>query len=126
MKKLFSPGSALVALMVALIPFGNLLAQTQPFIVRGKVISNRDKTPIHGASVTETDNDERIIRGVSTDIDGNFALRMSNPKNKISISYIGYKSTVQSLNGKTNIQIQLVPTNSDMDEIIVVADKKNG
>ena len=124
MKKLFSPGSVLIMLLVALAPLSNLQAQTEPTIIRGKIISNRDKTPIHGASVTEIDNDERIIRGVSTDIDGNFALRMSNPKNKISISYIGFKSTVQSLNGKTTINIQLVPTNSDMDEIIVVADKK--
>jgi TonB-linked SusC/RagA family outer membrane protein len=124
MKKLFSLGSFIIVLLVAIVPAGDLQAQTQHIIIRGKIISSRDKTPIHGASVTEIDNDERIIRGVSTDIDGNFALRLSNPKNKISISYIGYKSTVQALNGKTTLSIALVPTNSDMDEIIVVADKK--
>src|SRR5687767_10349523 len=125
MKKLFSPGAFIILLLVAICTASNLLAQTQPTIVRGKITSSRDKTPIHGASVTEIDNDERIIRGVSTDIDGNFALRISNPKNKILISYIGHKSTVQSLNGKTTLNIQLVTTNSDMDEIIVVADKKS-
>ncbi|OQP62788.1 SusC/RagA family TonB-linked outer membrane protein [Niastella vici] len=125
MKKLFSPGSLLILLLAALVPFSNLQAQTQPTIVRGKIISSRDKKPIHGASVTEIDNDERIIRGVSTDIDGNFALKMSNPKNKISISYIGFKSIVQSPDGKTSITVSLVPANSDMDEIIVVADKKS-
>lgn len=125
MKKLFSPGSLLILLLALLAPFSNLQAQTQSTIVRGKIISSRDKKPIHGASVTEIDNDERIIRGVSTDIDGNFALKMSNPKNKLSISYIGFKSIVQSLDGKTSINISLAPTNSDMDEIIVVADKKS-
>jgi TonB-linked SusC/RagA family outer membrane protein len=125
MKKLFSPVAYILLLLIAIFTAGNLLAQTQPIIVRGKITSGRDKAPIHGASVTEIDNDERIIRGVSTDIDGNFALRISNPKNKILVSYIGHKSTVQSLNGKTTLNIQLVSTNSDMDEIIVVADKKS-
>jgi TonB-linked SusC/RagA family outer membrane protein len=125
MKKLFSPVAYILLLLIAIFTAGNLLAQTQPIIVRGKITSGRDKAPIHGASVTEIDNDERIIRGVSTDIDGNFALRISNPKNKVLVSYIGHKSTVQSLNGKTTLNIQLVSTNSDMDEIIVVADKKS-
>jgi TonB-linked SusC/RagA family outer membrane protein len=125
MKKLFSHVAFIILLLTAIFPVSNLLAQTQPIIVRGKITSGRDKAPIHGASVTEIDNDERIIRGVSTDIDGNFALRISNPKNKILVSYIGHKSITQSLNGKTTLNIQLVSTNSDMDEIIVVADKKS-
>lgn len=123
MKKFFTPGSLLIMLLVALLPIGNLQAQTQPLIIRGKVTSGRDKSPIHGASVTEIDNDERIIRGVTTDIDGNFALRISNPKNKILVSYIGHQSVTQSLSGKTTLNIQL-PVKADMDEIIVVADKK--
>src|SRR4051812_9100402 len=103
MKKLFSPGSILIMLLVALVPIGHLHAQTQPLIVRGKITSGRDKSPIHGASVTEIDNDERIIRGVTTDIDGNYALRISNPKNKLLVSYIGHQSVTQNLSGRTAI-----------------------
>ncbi|MFL5745758.1 MAG: SusC/RagA family TonB-linked outer membrane protein [Niastella sp.] len=123
MKKLFSPGSILIMLLVALVPIGHLHAQTQPLIVRGKITSGRDKSPIHGASVTEIDNDERIIRGVTTDIDGNYALRISNPKNKLLVSYIGHQSVTQNLSGRTAINIQL-PVKADMDEIIVIAEKK--
>jgi TonB-linked SusC/RagA family outer membrane protein len=97
----------------------------QVFIVRGKVTSSKDKSVIDGVSVTEIDRDDRIVKGTSTDIEGNFALKMSNPKNRISVAFIGYKSTVFSPAGKTTHNIQLDPSGKDMDEVIVVADKKN-
>jgi TonB-linked SusC/RagA family outer membrane protein len=90
-------------------------------IVKGKIVDKSTKLPISDVSVTEVDADERIIRGTKTDIEGNFVLKVSNPKNRISISYIGYKSVVQPFNGRSTINFQLEDANASMSEVVVVA-----
>lgn len=99
-------------------------APAATFTVRGKVTGASDKKPLDGVAVTELDKEGRIVRGATTDIEGNFALKMSNPKNKISVSFIGYKTITESVNGRNVINIQLEHSGKDMDEVIVVADKK--
>ncbi|GGH57522.1 TonB-linked SusC/RagA family outer membrane protein [Filimonas zeae] len=106
------------------------VAQTNPsatqaaFIVRGKVTDGKEKTPIEGVLVAEMDKEDRIVKGVTTDIEGNYALKMSNPKNRISVSFIGYKTETFATGGKTVHNISLSHTGKDMDEVIVVSDKK--
>lgn len=91
-------------------------------VARGKVLDKKDKSPIAHVSVAEIDADNRIIRGVTTDIDGNFALRISDPKHKITFSYIGFKTITQDLKGRTAFNISMEQGGgSDMSEVIVVA-----
>lgn len=93
-------------------------------IVRGKVVDKKTNLPVSDVSVTEIDADDRVIKGTQTDIEGNFVLRVSNPKNRISISYVGYKSIVQALNGRTTINFQIEDLNASMNEVVVVAARK--
>ena len=91
-------------------------------VVKGKVVDKKTKAPISGVSVTELDADGRILKGTSTDIEGNFVLKMTNAKHKISISYIGYTTTEQSLNGRTNINFQMEEANAaSMDQVFITA-----
>jgi TonB-linked SusC/RagA family outer membrane protein len=90
-------------------------------IIRGKVVDKADQKPIQHVSVAEIDPDNRIVRGISTDIDGNFALKVSNPKNRITISYIGYKTVTQNIAGKTNLNVALEQEGRQMQEVVVVA-----
>src|SRR5687768_2070242 len=76
-------------------------------IVKGKIVDKKTMLPISDVSVTEIDADDRIIKGTKTDIEGNFVLKISNPKNRISLSYIGYKSIVQPFNGRTTFNFSL-------------------
>lgn len=93
-------------------------AQVKNISVRGKVIDSKDKQVIPGASVVEVDKDKRTVNGVSTDIDGNFVLRISDPANKIMVSYIGYVTQPNiSINGRIVINIQLVPSTKDLDAV---------
>ena len=57
-----------------------------PVIVRGMVIDAEDKEPVIGASVVI----DGTNKGVATNIDGQFALKLS-PDTSLVISYIGYK-----------------------------------
>ena len=93
-------------------------------VIRGRIIDKKDKTPIQHVSVAETDRDDRTIRGVTTDIDGNFALKISNPKNKLTFSYIGYKTITEDIKGRTTINITLEQGGNDLGEVIVLGGKK--
>ena len=99
-------------------------AQTPDNIIRGRITDKRTKAPISGVSVSEVDADGRIIKGATTDIEGNFVLRLSNPKNKLSISYIGYKTVLQAINGKTALNFQLEDTNSEIEGVAVISSRK--
>ena len=58
-----------------------------PVVVRGMVIDAEDKEPVIGASVVI----DGTKKGVVTNIDGQFALKLS-PDTSLVISYIGYKT----------------------------------
>ena len=94
-------------------------------IIRGKITDRKTKDGIQGASVSEVDADGRIIKGAATDIEGNYVLKITNPKNNISVSFVGYKTISQSINGRTNISFALDQgSNSDLEEAIVVAARR--
>ena len=63
-----------------------------PVVVRGMVIGSDDKEPLTGASVVI----EGTNKGVATNIDGQFALKLP-PDTSLVISFIGYKQKTVSV-----------------------------
>ena len=63
-----------------------------PVVVRGMVIGSDDKEPLIGASVVI----EGTNKGVATNIDGQFALKLP-PDTSLVISFIGYKQKTVSV-----------------------------
>ncbi|MFL5739477.1 MAG: SusC/RagA family TonB-linked outer membrane protein [Flavisolibacter sp.] len=104
--------------------FSNLqLAAQTPITVQGKVV-DKQKNPIQGVTVAETDDEQRTIKAVSTDIDGNFAIRISNKKNRLTFSFIGYKTETQSINDKTVFHVTMESSANDMGAVVILAQKK--
>lgn len=89
-----------------------------PIIIKGKVTDKKNNA-VSNVSVVELDKDERAINGTSTNIEGNFILRVTDTRNRISFSYIGYKSVVQGIGSRTQVNIQLEAGNDHMSEVIV-------
>ena len=94
-------------------------------IVRGKVIDSKDNTPVIGATVAELDKDNRTIKGVTTDIEGNFVIRMNSTVHLLSFSSIGYKSQKVSANGQKTISVLLESTDSEIEEVVVSAQRND-
>lgn len=92
--------------------------------VKGRVIDKKDKQPIIGASVVIIDKDKRVIKGVSTDIDGNYSLPVADKTYRISVSYIGYKSSAPINIDKAVINFQLEASDNQMDEVQIVSRAK--
>ena len=91
-----------------------------PVVVRGMVIGSDDKEPLIGASVVI----DGTNKGVATNIDGQFALKLS-PDTSLVISYIGYKTKkvhVSSLLHSDNNVIVLEDSREPMlDGIVAIA-----
>ncbi len=88
-------------------------------IIRGKVL-DKAKNPVHGVNVTEVDAEKRIIRGTTTDVEGNFALHVSTTHNMISFTIVGYKPVTEKIGDKIFFNIVLEQGSLDMSEVVVV------
>ena len=97
----------------------SVCASSQTFL-KGKIIDKEGK-PLQDVSVSELDADNRIIKGTRTDIEGNYVLKNPNPKNRISLSYIGYKTITQRINNRDVINLTLENAQSDLGEVVITA-----
>ncbi|EJL65774.1 SusC/RagA family TonB-linked outer membrane protein [Flavobacterium sp. CF136] len=109
-------------LIMAALP--SLAQESKNNLVRGQVVDSEDKLPIPSATIVEQDSENRTVGGVLSDIDGNFAIHLKDPNNKLLITNIGYKSKVVSINGKTTIKISLTSTITSLNAVVVTGQKK--
>lgn len=93
--------------------------QEKQLVVKGRVISEKEKEPIIGATVVL----EGTTLGVATDMDGNFSLNVPKEAKTLAISSIGYARFQLILTPevfeKMNV-IQLKDSVSFVDEVVIV------
>ncbi len=89
--------------------------------VRGKVVDMKDSSAVIGVTVAEIDRDNRIVKGVTSDVEGNFVIRVTNANNTLSFSSIGYKTQKIAIKGRNSVKVWLESSSSDLDEITVTA-----
>ncbi|MGM9478771.1 SusC/RagA family TonB-linked outer membrane protein [Pedobacter sp. GSP4] len=111
-------------ILICCVLISSIASAQQINYVRGKIIDKKDKQPIIGASVVLVDKDRRVIKGVSSDIDGNYSLPVADKSYRITVSYIGYKSTAPIAIEKAVINFQLEPADNQMDEVQIVSRAK--
>ncbi|MEX2574716.1 MAG: TonB-dependent receptor [Balneolaceae bacterium] len=85
-------------------------------IIRGQITDAYTGEPLPGVNVVI----ENTTTGVSTDLDGNFELTVSDLQQSLEVSYIGYVSQTIPIDGRTEINIQIQPEITGMDELVVV------
>ncbi|MBR1754934.1 MAG: SusC/RagA family TonB-linked outer membrane protein [Bacteroidaceae bacterium] len=96
-----------------------LTATAQVKAVHGTVRDEYGELP--GASVCEVDGTGRIIEATITDMNGNFSMRIRNPKDKLRISYVGCKPQLLAI--KTEL-VNVTLVSQTMQEVTVTAQKK--
>ncbi|WEK20150.1 MAG: SusC/RagA family TonB-linked outer membrane protein [Candidatus Pedobacter colombiensis] len=120
MKTFLYRSFCLFALTILVLGHSASLHAQQVVTVRGKVTDKKDKLGVIGASVIEVDQNKRTITGVSTDINGNFAIRISNTKHQLVVSYLSYKTFQAGVIGdRTVINVILEPSSNDLDEVVL-------
>ena len=99
------------------ITIGELDNQVNIHNIYGKVISRKDRTSLPGVNIYVPS----LQKGVSTDIDGNFVLKLRKGAYDLSITYIGYEERIIKINlvGDGNLLIRLDESSTQLEEIIV-------
>lgn len=97
-------------------------AQQAGDIISGTVTD--DMGPVMMANVVELDGSNRIVASTTTDLNGNFSFKLKNPKDKLRITFVGYKTVTLPFN-KTKFAIKLQDA-THIKEVTVVAKKRAG
>jgi len=94
--------------------FGQITHNT---IVTGRVTDAKTREPLHFVSVIL----ENTTIGINTDADGRYRLTTEKAAYKVKFSYIGYEAqSIVITPGKTQtVNAELVPSDIDLDEIVV-------
>ena len=79
--------------------------------------------PVMMCNVVEVDGNNRNISFSQTDMNGNFSMTVKNVKNKLKVSYVGYKTVTLPIGSRTRFDIKLEDATT-IKEVTVVAKKK--
>lgn len=90
-------------------------SQTGNITVRG-LITNMDNEPLIGVSVKLVGS----TTGAITDLDGEFVLERVSPNASLEVTYVGMKTQVVSVEGRTTINVVMEDDIAALDEVIVV------
>ncbi len=102
----------IAALSMSVIP---MAAQEAGQMITGNVYDNLG--PVISANVVEIDAANRIVAATITDFNGNFSFKLKNPKDKLRVSFVGYKTATLSIN-RTNYKINLTDA-TQIKEVVV-------
>ncbi|BDD11943.1 SusC/RagA family TonB-linked outer membrane protein (plasmid) [Fulvitalea axinellae] len=76
-------------------------------LVQGYVKDKLSGEALPGANVIEVDSENRFLQGVPTDLNGFYMLKLSSDNAKIRITYVGFKTQLIDVNGRSKINITL-------------------
>ncbi|HCE58482.1 MAG TPA: SusC/RagA family TonB-linked outer membrane protein [Prolixibacteraceae bacterium] len=98
-------------------------AQGQSAIIKGKVIDATTNETLLAVNIVEIDKNGRNISGTVSDINGNYVLKVTDVKNQVQVSFIGYKKQTFSINGRTTIDIKLETESIAVGDVVVTGTK---
>ena len=104
---------SLIIAMIASV-FG-LNAAVQTITVTGNVMDPKENEPLIGASVTQ----KGTSNGVVTDVEGNFTINVPSDA-VLMVTYVGYTAQEIKVNGRTNINIEMLSNAELLDDFVVI------
>ena len=118
MKKIYT---VFVILMLAEL----FVVSQSPAVIKGKVVEAQTGEALIGVTVIEINELNRNLNGTLTDINGNFALKLTSPENRIKISYIGYKTQEFSISGQPFLEVKLEEETQLLEAVVITSEGKN-
>lgn len=76
--------------------------------------------PLMMVNVVEMDKDNRFVNHATTDFDGNFTMIVKNNKNKLKISYVGFKDEILEIGDRTVFNVVMKDDNL-IEEVVIQA-----
>jgi TonB-linked SusC/RagA family outer membrane protein len=111
-------------LIIITLAVSNDIAFGQGVILRGKVTDAESGEPIIGATIVEQDEDQRILNGTVTNVNGDYSIEVSGPGARIVFSSIGYKSETVELGAQERINMAMESEYIQIEAAEVVAQRR--
>ena len=108
--------SHLKSILLLLLAIAGTAAFGQDRNISGTVSDRATNESLPGATVLV----KGTAKGVSTDVDGKFSLTISPGENILVVSYIGYEPIETTVGAENVINIQLIPSKTSLQEVVVV------
>ncbi len=86
------------------------------FEVKGTVVDASNGDPLIGASILENGTQN----GTTTDLEGNFKLKVKDGNSTIVVSYVGFATQKVALKGQHQVSVSMNEENNSLDELVVV------
>src|SRR4030042_1240161 len=114
-----------IVLILALFLFASGYSQGKT-IIRGRIIDKSDNSTIIGANIIEYDEDNRVINGTVSNVNGDFVLEMRNPASVVKVSVIGYTPQEITIDPAKPMTIALETSTVELEAVTVTAASKAG
>jgi TonB-linked SusC/RagA family outer membrane protein len=110
---------SLLFCLLALLCAAGGFAQSAPNSgsVKGKVVSAKDGLPIAGVTVQDAQKSANVT---VTDKDGMFQIRPGEGTKSLRFSFVGFRTTDVSIEGKTSLSVTMDVSVASLDEVVVV------
>lgn len=108
-------------LLIVGLGFADSIAQDRVTIT-GVVTDAEDNSPLPGVSITVPGSEALTgsTIGTTTNIEGEYSVRVPQELNELRFSFIGYNPQVIQIDGRTEINVQLAPDMELLDDVVVV------
>lgn len=100
--------------LLLLVICGNALAQKK--VITGKVLNQATNEPLQGVNILA----DKQKGGTTTKLDGTYSISVDANTTTLIFSYVGYAPQSIPVDGKTTIDVSLVPTVTEGSEVVVI------
>lgn len=120
MKKIIQFSGLLIIMLLS--GFCNLYAQKSA-IIKGQITDQLTGNLMEFVNVVEIDKNGRFVAGTISDLNGNYIIKVSDDKNPLQVSFIGYKKKTVNIDGRTQINIALESEDMTIGEVRIEGTK---
>ena len=92
-------------------------------VIQGEV-TDVTKEPLIGVSIAEIDANNRVVNGTTTDINGRYVIKINNPNNTLSFTYLGMKKQTTKPGDRKVVNITMSDDTKLIDVVEITATKK--
>lgn len=108
----------LIAVLAMMFIVAGIYAQGTSRRITGRVTDKNGELMI-GVTITEVG--VTPINGTATDVDGNYSINVKSPNSVLKFSFVGYEEVEIKVGNDNVIDVKLLDTSSQLDELVVVA-----
>ena len=92
-------------------------------IIKGTVTDKSDGEPLIAANVMIVNANGRMLKGMVTDLDGNFTIEVPEANAILRVSYIGYKPIDTPVGSQSAFKVALEPESTALEEVSVTGER---